>query len=411
MISKVPWKVLTFVSKELQIHQPVTSSILNLKYTLLNGQAFSWYAFNEEIPEVSPEKEDEDTLSVPLKPSLIYNGVFKKHIIQFKATDEGVINFRAHPENEELLESLHDYFQLSYDYMELINKWKECDPYFSSMFKNISGIRILRQDPFECLISFICSQNNNIPRITKLIYSLCEKYGDYIDEIQGKKYYTFPKLHQLKQVDEQTLRNMGFGYRAKYLVQTLKEIEKRGGEKWLLELRGKDHEKVQEELCSLMGVGKKVADCVALFSLDCKNVVPIDTHVHQIYLNVYKQGKKGDKGKMNNQIYSEIGTFFRKKFGEYAGWAHSYLFTTELNEFKEIKEEAGVEKKKVNKTGGKKITSDLVVKLKKTEKDLDSKPLKRQYKDLIPLENAIEEEITDDLGDKTKRVKRAKKPK
>jgi len=367
MISKLPWKAFTYIAKDSTKPVHVTENLLNLRYSLLNGQAFSWYssADTTAIKKEADVKQEEEEKSNPLKsttkPSLIYQGVFNKHFIQFKATEEGTINYRAFPEDDKLPIVLADYFQLSYDYPELIKQWKESDEYFSKMFKDIVGLRILRQDPFECLVGFICSQNNNIPRITKLVYSLCEKYGNFIDEIEGKKYYTFPRLHELIKTDEQTLRDMGFGYRAKYLASTLKTIEEKGGEKWLLELRGKDHKIIQEELTALMGIGKKVADCIALFSLDSKDTVPVDTHVHQIYVNNYK---KGDKSALNDKKYNEIGDFFRAKFGTHAGWAHSYLFTTELNEFKELKEGSNEGKKKVN-TKTKKVTTEVIVKTKK----------------------------------------------
>jgi len=372
MISKLPWKVFTYITKESTKPIPVTENILNLRYSLLNGQAFSWYSIPDTtIPKKEADiKQEEEEKFNPVKPSgkqpLIYQGVFNKHFIQFKATEDGTINYRAFPDDDKLPIVLADYFQLSHDYPALIKQWKESDEYFSKMFKDISGIRILRQDPFECLIGFICSQNNNIPRITKLIYSICEKYGNFIDEIEGKKYYTFPRLHELIKTDETTLRNMGFGYRAKYLASTLKTIEEKGGEKWLMELRGKDHKIIQEELTALMGIGKKVADCIALFSLDSTSTVPIDTHVHQIYVNAYK---KGPMSLMNEKKYVEIADFFRTKFGSHAGWAHSYLFTTELSEFKELKEGTSQGKKKVN-TKSKKVTTEVVVKVEKIEEDI-----------------------------------------
>jgi N-glycosylase/DNA lyase len=424
MILKLPWKAFTHVAKESTKATHLTESTLNLRYSLLNGQSFNWYSIPDSIKQEDGIKEEEkSTTGKPQKTPMIYQGVFKKHFIQFKAAEDGTINYRAYPEDEKLPIVLADYFQLSYDYPELIKEWKESDPYFAKMFTNVSGIRILRQDPFECLIGFICSQNNNIPRITKLIYSLCEKYGNLIDEIEGKKYYTFPRLHELIKTDEQTLRDMGFGYRAKYLASTLKSIEEKGGEKWLLSLRGKDHKVIQEELTSLMGIGKKVADCVSLFSLDCFDIVPVDTHVHNLYLNVYKKGDK-NKGSLSDQKYREIGEFFRKKFGTYAGWAHSYLFTTELNEFKEIKAGSNIEE---TKTGKKKVantkkvtTTEVVVKIKKTEDTVvktetvtvkTTQTKKRKTDEMTPTLDAktgapVDGLVADGIAHRVKRVRR-----
>ena len=106
-------------------------------------------------------------------------------------------------------------------------------------------------------------------------------------EIDGVKYYKFPTVAELKKANELTLRDMMFGYRAKYIVESVNTIAEKGGEKWLLDLRGKDYETINTELTSLMGIGKKVADCIALFSLDCKGAIPVDTHVYQIFNRLY----------------------------------------------------------------------------------------------------------------------------
>ena len=105
-----------------------------------------------------------------------------------------------------------------------------------------------------------------------------EEVGLPIEGVIGEK--AFPSIEQMLKVDEETLRDMGMGYRAKFITQTVKQVHSNGGEKWLLSLREKkDQEEVIKELTSLLGVGRKVADCVRLFSLDNSNAIPVDTHV------------------------------------------------------------------------------------------------------------------------------------
>jgi len=171
------------------------------------------------------------------------------------------------------------------DVAALYKHWSERDvKYFGKVSDKLTGIRCLRQDPWECTLSFICSQNNNIKRITGLVRSIRNNFGSKIcvgpDQTD---IYAFPSFDAFKEkVTEQKLRELGFGYRAPYIVKSTKYIETKGGASWLDSLRGKPPSVVREELTQLHGVGSKVADCIALFSIDCPSVIPVDTHVFQI---------------------------------------------------------------------------------------------------------------------------------
>lgn len=150
------------------------------------------------------------------------------------------------------------------------------------------------------MISFICSQNNNIPRITKILADIRAKYGEEIPSssssssvAEARKYFSFPSVSSLATASESEFREIGLGYRAPYLVSALQSLQSRGGEEYLLSLRSESNkEKVRESLISFMGIGSKVADCIALFSLDCHALIPVDTHVFQIYNRVYRHSKK-----------------------------------------------------------------------------------------------------------------------
>lgn len=253
---------------------------------------------------------------------------------------------------------------------------------------NFNGIRILRQDPWENLISFICSSNNNIKRISQMVDNLCTHFGDELGTHDGVVYYDFPTPAQLAGSEtEKKLRDLGFGYRAKYIQQTAQKVssaidlldlanidvsassksgkkkkrkeseqveepyesqadgeQSKKGLEYLDALRSIPYEKAHLALLQFSGVGPKVADCVCLMSLDKHDVVPVDTHVWQIAQRDYKfkstskakaKAKKasGEKEPTPTKTeYEQVAKFFKDLWGEYAGWAHSVLFTADLKD-------------------------------------------------------------------------------
>lgn len=233
------------------------------------------------------------------------------------------------------------YFKSCIDISALKEQWCLSCPYFAIASKSLPGLRILRQEPFECLISFLTSSNNNIKRISSLLSKLRTEYGTLLPKLESKEYetintYSFPNLAQLSKATEAKLRSLGFGYRAKYICKTVAQLKERGGSKYLLGLRESDDlGKVREELIGLHGIGRKVADCVMLFSLDFPSIVPVDTHVRKIAQKRYG-AKLGNKTKtLTEKDHEIINSIFVNKFGPYAGWAHSFLFAADLPLFKE----------------------------------------------------------------------------
>ncbi|KAF8077855.1 DNA glycosylase [Lyophyllum atratum] len=252
----------------------------------------------------------------------------------------------------ETLVWLNDYFQLDIDLATLYNEWSTRDSVFAGMQSRFQGIRILRQDPWENLISFICSSNNNISRITKMVQALCTHYSPPLLSFPGEdvKYHPFPPPSVLAEpTASATLRSLGFGYRADFIQRTAKMLLDSHGkttlrhdtseasEKWLMGLRSSTTNEAREELLKFIGVGRKVADCVLLMSLDKKEVVPVDTHVYQIATKYYGlkgvSGSSGKKVNMTAKIYDDVNTKLFNVWGEYAGWAHSVLFTADLKSF------------------------------------------------------------------------------
>jgi len=170
-----------------------------------------------------------------------------------------------------------------------------------------------------------------------MLSRLRQEYGRKLCTFEDKDYYSFPSIHSLATTTEKKLRSLGLGYRAKYVLETAKMLNERGGENWLAELRTKPYAEVQEKLVAFHGIGRKVADCIALFSLDKLEAIPVDTHVWQIACRDYKADLPAlEKKTLTKAIYTQIGDFFRSRFGLQAGWAHSVLFTLELPLFKAL---------------------------------------------------------------------------
>uniref|UniRef100_A0A8D8WVR4 N-glycosylase/DNA lyase n=1 Tax=Cacopsylla melanoneura TaxID=428564 RepID=A0A8D8WVR4_9HEMI len=152
-------------------------------------------------------------------------------------------------------------------------------------------------------------------------------------ETDGRKFYSFPTVQALaKPAVEAKLRELGFGYRAKFIQKSAEYIEQNGGEAWLETLRGMNYEQARQELQKLPGIGAKVADCICLMSLSHLSSVPVDTHVYQIAVNHYQFNKLATKT-LTSAAYDSIRNFFIERFGNYAGWAHSILFCADLKKF------------------------------------------------------------------------------
>ncbi|KAJ8265152.1 hypothetical protein COCON_G00142510 [Conger conger] len=227
-----------------------------------------------------------------------------------------------HDHKEE--ELLKDYFQLNVNLADLYKQWGTADTHFKSIAKAFTGVRMLRQDPTECLFSFICTSNNHISRIQGML--------------DGTPYHDFPTLQVLADSSvESCLRNLGFGYRARFLQQSARQIMDTHDLDWLDSLRSVPYLQAQEALRSLPGVGLKVADCVCLMSLDKAQAVPVDTHVWQIAQRDYRCTVGKGLKSLTDKVYRDIGNFFRELWGPYAGWAQSVLFCSDLKKFQDLK--------------------------------------------------------------------------
>lgn len=199
-----------------------------------------------------------------------------------------------------------EYFDLSVSYSDYIDQIDRDDDYLTGAAAFGSGIRILRQDTWEMIITFILSQQNNIPRIKGLIRTLGERYGERRETPDGRIYYTFPRAEKLSQATEEELRELKLGYRSKYICQTAKMIA--GGEIDLDALKEMEYTEARTELMRLSGIGGKVADCICLFAMHQMDAFPVDTHIKKVLERHYPDGfpferYKGCAGVMQQYIF------------------------------------------------------------------------------------------------------------
>ncbi|XP_037539880.1 N-glycosylase/DNA lyase [Nematolebias whitei] len=236
---------------------------------------------------------------------------------------------------------LRNYFQLHVKLEDLYREWGAADPHFKKIADIFTGVRILRQNPTECLFSFICTSNNHISRIQGMVERLCQALGAPLCRLDQTSYYDFPALSALADSSvEACLRDLGFGYRARFLQKSAKQILDTHGLQWLEGLRRLSYLEARDALRTLPGVGTKVADCVCLMCLDKPDAVPVDTHVWQIAQRDYKYAADKGQKSLTEKLHRDIGDFFRKLWGPYAGWAHSVLFCADLKKFQSLKEGA-----------------------------------------------------------------------
>ena len=247
-----------------------------------------------------------------------YIGVFGNNIIQVKKEND-IVEFKGICEGD-IQKTIGQYFDLNRDYEEIKKTLSKIDDNLRKSIEYGKGIRILNQDLWETIISFIISANNNIPRIKGIIERLSKNYGNKLI-YGGKEYYTFPTPEQLKNVTVEEYRKLGLGFRDIRLYETTKMISDKQVD--LDELRNNPNTmEVRDKLLTLSGVGPKVADCILLFSdLKRLEVFPIDVWVRRVMNDLYI--KQEDENKVSKKQIEKIA---QEKFGNLAGLAQQYLF-------------------------------------------------------------------------------------
>lgn len=356
---------------------PTTLTELCLATTLRCGQSFRW-------------KNEEQTWRCVLRGRILELQQNEEYV-QYRSIWPAAETVPLSPpasvapdETDDSKELLTHYLNLEPNLTDLYSEWSSRDQNFRKKAPKFTGVRILRQDAWEALIGFICSSNNNIIRISQMVDKLCMHYGRFIATWDGRPYHDFPTPISLTGDGvEAHLRELGFGYRAKYIAQTAKMVAEERDSDWLDSLRnpespaygqkaspagemkpeGRDgYREAHEALLALQGVGPKVADCVCLMGLGWGESVPIDTHVWQIAQRDYKFGK-GKHASLTKATYDSIANHFRKLWGKEAGWAHSVLFTADLRVFAERLDSKTIMKKEEDSSEEKTVVTTTATKV------------------------------------------------
>ena len=251
-----------------------------------------------------------------------YTGVVRNNVLNVKKEENSIVIKGMCEDNLE--ELCKDYFDLDTDYQKIKNKLSKLDNNLRVSIKYGKGIRILKQDIWDALISFIISANNNIPRIKAIIDRISKEYGEEIIW-DNKKYYTFPNPEQLSNASVSELRKLGLGFRDVRVFETCRLINQNIISIEELE-KIKNIDKLKEQLLRFPGVGPKVADCIMLFSMKKLEVFPIDVWVKRVMTELY--GDEIRKLKDNSTIISnkQILEYAQQYFGNLAGVAQQYLF-------------------------------------------------------------------------------------
>ncbi len=271
----------------------IKTNCFNLKYTLECGQCFRWNEVEENT----------------------YIGVIKDRVLKVKQDKCNI--YVTSNKMENLEQVVKYYFDLNQDYEKIENEIKNIDEHINNALKNSSGIRILNQDFFETLISYIISANNNIPRISKSVNEISRKYGTKVI-FENEEYYLFPTANQLKDVSIEDYRKCGVGFRDSYIYDTVNEIL--AGNIDMDKINEMPTDILRQTLLKLKGVGPKVADCILLFSCQRGEVFPIDVWVERVMSVLYFNETHGKMKKKDILKYAD------EKFGKYSGIVQQHLF-------------------------------------------------------------------------------------
>ena len=224
---------------------------------------------------------------------------------------------------------IHNFFRFDDDFQG-IKKQLSKDKIMKKAINNFPGMRILRQDPFQCYISFIVSSNSNIPNIQTRLQKLSQKFGEK-KIVDKNEFFLFPEPEKLAKASINEIAKCGLGYRTKYVKKAAIAVNK--GMIDFPSLKKQDYQEARDSLCQVFGIGKKVADCILLFSLDKLEAVPLDRWVLRILQKYYSKEFQISTKTITEKTYDELHYKIVDHFGEYAGYGQQFLFKNERDSF------------------------------------------------------------------------------
>lgn len=278
-------------------------SILEPVTTVNSGQMFLWEKYQN-----------------------IWYGVYGNHILKFSICEDNSLFFDSFPKLNHWEKIV---FRLDDD-IDYISSLFVYDPTVSQLFRTYSGLRLMRQDPYQCMISFACSSNTNITMIKQMLRNLCRKFGKKT-QVDKKTFFTFPPVRNLYNASINDLCSCGTGYRAKTIKSIVENIV--SGSLRINELYHCNYDEAKKKLLSIYGIGNKIADCILLFSLEKIEAFPIDVWISRSLYSYYSKLLNGQNLRLNlkstkltaNQ-YDVVSKIMRQYFGKYAGYAQQYLY-------------------------------------------------------------------------------------
>lgn len=281
-----------------------------------SGQVFLWEKYNNSWYGI----DGNYVLKLTLNNKELYKfNVNIKHRLELENIE---IDYNSFPENKNWI---YQYFRL-YDNQEKINKTLSKDQIIFNIYKKYRGLRLIRQDPFQCIISFVCASNTNIKRIRYMLKNISRKFGKKVT-YDGIDFNLFPNVNELSEASIQDLIECGLGYRAKFVRSISNEIKSNLD---LRSLKDMEYLDAKSELNKLYGIGNKIADCILLFSLEKTEAFPIDIWVYrslcQYYGWMFENISVRKNKKISEKEYKLVLKKINEYFGEYSGYVQQYLY-------------------------------------------------------------------------------------
>jgi N-glycosylase/DNA lyase len=282
-----------------------SSTPFNLENTLTCGQVFRWRKLGEQ-----------------------WYGVFKENVTKIRQCREKIRCFTFPEQMDE--NSIKEYFGIDDDLPTILLQIN-MDDHIKKATQHLNGLRILRQDPWECLISYVCATYTNISAVKNMIDNLSKAFGRKLI-FDGHVFYTFPTPSDLAQADLIDLKDCKLGFRAENVLKISQILDRK--EFKLDLLKEMTYQRAKLELMSMPGIGQKVADCILLFSLKKFEAFPVDVWIKRIILTLYSEYFERffiqrilTKKTITPKEYEIIASFGRRYFGQYAGYAQEYLYS------------------------------------------------------------------------------------
>jgi N-glycosylase/DNA lyase len=246
-------------------------------------------------------------------------GIHGDQVIKFTKSDN-CVEFSSFPEDKYCDQRI---FRLDDDIKKIFEEISH-DPLIYRLAKAYPGLRLIRQEPHQCLFSFVCASNTNIPMIRRMLYNMTKKFGKHI-KIDGLDFFTFPSATAINKASVDELRGCGLGYRTKAIKAVAAAVA--NGRLDFDLLKKLNYYESKEELLQVYGIGNKTADCVLLFSLEKLDAFPIDVWIARALTNHYSWLHKSKfSDKITFHQYQQLSDDARRYFGKYAGYAQQYLY-------------------------------------------------------------------------------------